>query len=248
MPSFQFLEDSDGELWIGTGGGGLNKMNKATGEFLRYKNDSTVKFSLSSDFVFSVDEDIPGFLLVGTQNGLDRFDKVKGEFTKYDIYPEDKEKKEAVLAFKKDLSGVIWASSYNDGLYRLSYTNNKFESFLTEKDVTCIYEDKSGRFWAGTSKNGLQMSPDKGKSFTAYVNEENNPKSLSNNHVNSIAEDFEGNLWIGTENGLNLLKKNSTEFVKYLNEPGNESSLSSSNVLKILFDREALCGSAQTGV
>ncbi|MBK8550403.1 MAG: hypothetical protein IPL53_04800 [Ignavibacteria bacterium] len=53
---------------------------------------------------------------------------------------------------------MIWASSYNDRLYRLSYTNNKFESFLTEKDVTCIYEDKSGRFWAGTSKNGLQMS------------------------------------------------------------------------------------------
>ncbi len=232
------FEDSDGELWIGTGGGGLNKMNKATGEFISYKYDSTNKSGLSSNFVYDISEDSPGFLLAGTQNGLNRFDKSTGTFIKYNIYPDDKKKPEIVMAFKKDLSGVIWVSSYNEGLYKLSFPENKFGSLLQDKNINCIYHDKSGVLWAGTARDGLQKSQDNGKSFVTYTFEKNNTKSISSYFVTSLAEDTEGNLWIGTDRGLNMLPKNSDSFVKFLNEPGNESSLGNNNIRNIIFDKE----------
>ncbi len=36
---YNIFKDSNGELWIGTYGGGLNKMNRAEGSFINYKND-----------------------------------------------------------------------------------------------------------------------------------------------------------------------------------------------------------------
>ncbi|MDQ3021479.1 MAG: histidine kinase [Bacteroidota bacterium] len=231
------FEDGNGELWIGTGGGGLNKFDKSTGEFKRYTHDSTNQSSISSSYVFSIGEDSPGYLLVGTQKGLNKFDISSEKFERLKIYTKEENKRETVLKFTKDKSGVIWVSTYLDGLHKLFYPVEKFKAALEGKNVKCIFEDKSGRIWYGTESDGLLMSDDGGKNFRAFLNDKNNRNSIWSNNVNSIAEDKKGYIWVGTSNGLNKIENNLTKFTKYFSSEKNETP-KSGNVLKIYFDKE----------
>ena len=67
--SFVFYKDSAGRLWLGTYGGGLNRFDETKNEFVIYKNDPNDSYSISDDFIISIEEDKAGRLLVGTYNG-----------------------------------------------------------------------------------------------------------------------------------------------------------------------------------
>lgn len=49
-------EDKDSVLWIGTKNGGLNKLNRETGQFSHFLHDPNNPNSLSNNIVFSVFE------------------------------------------------------------------------------------------------------------------------------------------------------------------------------------------------
>ena len=73
-------EDKRGTLWIGSGGG-LNKLDRASGRFASYQ----VRQGLPADLVLSILEDERGFLWLGTYGGgLSRFDPRAETFRNYD--------------------------------------------------------------------------------------------------------------------------------------------------------------------
>lgn len=76
-------EDSYGQLWIGTAGGGLNLFDVNSpdkqGAFLKY----TKKQGLPSDIVTSILESKEGVLCVGTENGLAHLDMKTKTFLTY---------------------------------------------------------------------------------------------------------------------------------------------------------------------
>ena len=73
-------EDKRGTLWIGSGGG-LNKLDRASGRFTSYR----VRQGLPADLVLSILEDERGFLWLGTYGGgLSRFDPRTETFRNYD--------------------------------------------------------------------------------------------------------------------------------------------------------------------
>ena len=77
-------EDQRGSLWIGTLGGGLNRLEPATGHITRYQHDPQNPASLSDDSIWTLHMDRSGVLWVGTfGGGLDRFDPARGTFTHY---------------------------------------------------------------------------------------------------------------------------------------------------------------------
>ncbi len=77
---FSIFEDSRGDFWLGTDGGGLNKMNRETGEFRAF----TTRDGLSDDVVSGIIEDKSGYLWLGTQKGISRFDPNTHEFRNFD--------------------------------------------------------------------------------------------------------------------------------------------------------------------
>jgi len=74
------MEDRAGRLWIGTWGGGLNQLDRATGKFVHY----TVKDGLPNNTIYCVLEDQSGRLWLSTNNGLSRFDPSTRTFRNYD--------------------------------------------------------------------------------------------------------------------------------------------------------------------
>jgi signal transduction histidine kinase/ligand-binding sensor domain-containing protein/CheY-like chemotaxis protein/AraC-like DNA-binding protein len=74
-------EDKTGRLWFGTIGGGLNKFNRESGEFISY----TMKNGLPNDVINGILEDTQGNLWLSTNNGLSRFNPETGKFRNYDV-------------------------------------------------------------------------------------------------------------------------------------------------------------------
>lgn len=141
-----------------------------------------------------------GYLWLGTQQGLVRFDGVR--FTLYDKENTPEIKNNAVWALCASRDGSVWMGTYGGGLTRLK--NGKFTTYTTKNGLSndlirVLYEDSKGNLWIGTRGGGLDLFHN-GK-FTVYTTED----GLANNIVRAIYEDRDGNIWVGTDVGVNRI-------------------------------------------
>ena len=75
------IESSNGDLWIATWGGGLNRFDREKGIFISYKHDAKNQNSISGNVITALKEDSKGNLWIGTEAaGLDMYDKEKRGF------------------------------------------------------------------------------------------------------------------------------------------------------------------------
>jgi ligand-binding sensor domain-containing protein len=77
---------------------------------------------------------------------------------------------------------------------------------------------------------------DRDDSFTSFLNDPEDPGTLSNNYVRAIVEDDAHNLWIGTVYGLNRFNRKDSSFTRFLHVPGKPSSLSGNMIHCMLVD------------
>jgi ligand-binding sensor domain-containing protein/class 3 adenylate cyclase len=110
-------EDADGMMWIGTRGGGLNKLNPRTGVCTHYRHDERNPSSLSADALFSLYFDPNGTLWIGTQGGgLCRFDRRTATFDA--VREHDGLANDVVYGVVEDTHETLWLSG-NKGLTRV---------------------------------------------------------------------------------------------------------------------------------
>jgi ligand-binding sensor domain-containing protein len=88
------------------------------------------------------------------------------------------------------------------------------EHGLPGATVRAIFQDSKYILWFGIESVGLCRYD--GVSFTIYSNYSKDSSSLGNNFVNSICEDKNGNLWVGTEEGLYRFNRITEKFTPYL--------------------------------
>lgn len=110
------------------------------------------------------------------------------------------------------------------------------EEGLSQSSVYSIVQDAQGFVWFGT-EDGLNRYD--GYNFKVFRPEANDPSSLSDRWISTLAADREGNLWIGTrQGGLNFYNAKTGKFTHYVHDSKVSGSLSSDRVLTIYIDRE----------
>ena len=179
--------DHEGNLWVGTDGGGLDRVNK---------NYFTSPAALSSGVAKSVAEDAQGGLWVTfNAGGL--------------IY----ERTNSSQAFKignlnnawsvlVDSRQQVWAGAYGDGLFQFTngtcFTNSSFapvsEASDLGKKIYALFQSHDGKLWVGGT-NSLGCYDGQGWKF--FTDREGLPPDT----IRALAEGTNGNLWIGTEGG-----------------------------------------------
>ena len=242
------FEDSRGNFWIGTGGDGLHKMDRANGTFLHYPYDPNYPEKLSrppignafpeTDHITFIREDGTGGLWVGTsESGIN--------------YHNPKTKKTIHFGTVKDTSGfldrsswwaytsregVLWISTLHGHLYRVNLLQKAIPFYpLPSSGVNSFYEEADGTLWMGTERGIIQKNPD--NRLKEFLNEPQNPNSLSSNSVQVIYPNEEGGLWIGTiGGGVQSFNKKRGTFTTYLHDPKNRNSLRNNNVLNLYVD------------
>jgi len=242
-------EDQSGTLWIGTGGGGLNRFDRETEQFTYYQADPNDPYNLSHNRILSIYEDRSGVLWIGTYGGgLNRFDRERKKFIHYQPDSNDPNSlnHNDVLSIYEDRSGVLWIGTGGGGLNKFDRSKERFIHYqttpndpgsLSHNEVSSVYEDRSGVLWIGTGGGGLNRFDRDMEQFTYYQTDPTDPQSLSSNAVLSVYEDRSGMLWIGTwDGGLNRFDRNTEQFTHYYADPDDPYSLSSNAVWPIYED------------
>jgi len=113
---------------------------------------------------------------------------------------------------------------------QFNFKKYQVENGLSHNTVWCNLQDSYGFMWFGTS-DGLNRFD--GRDFIVYRNDHNNPLSLGNNSVQSLFEDDEKNLWVGTVNGIYIYDRHHDNFTFFDNKTEYGVSISS-EVKKII--------------
>ncbi len=245
-------EDAQGALWIGTDGGGLNRLDRQTGEIVRYQPDKDDPHSLDGARVFALCGDRQGRLWVGTENGLNRFEPATGGFTHFQHDPQDPGSlaQGAVEAIYEDRDGVLWIGTAESGLDRFDPATERSSHYrhdaedpasLSYDTVVALCEDEDGALWVGTYGGGLDRLDRSSGRFEHFRNNAGDPQSLSNDRVTELWEDRAGTLWVGTGGGgLNRFDRDSGQFRRYQAAAQHPAGLSSNFVSAIMVDRSGI--------
>ncbi|NET32489.1 MAG: response regulator [Cyanothece sp. SIO1E1] len=111
-----------------------------------------------------------------------------------------------------------------------------FQERLVKGLVFDIVQDSFGLMWFATEYGLVRYD---GHSVKTFSHEPDNPNSLAGNVVTALAEDGQGNLWVGTQNsGLHYFDRNQDKFYRFQNDPSGQNSLSNNKISKILVEDE----------
>ncbi len=211
-----FADNGDGTYWVGTAGGGVNRMHFSRGEVSVLRNDPQQPDSLSDDRVFSLARD-GEFLWVGTRaHGLNRFDIENGTWRHFRHDPQDSTtlSNDGVTSILRHSSGTLWVGTYLGGINRFDPETGTFSHFRESTDapsslcfdrVLSLTEDGQGLIWVGTHGGGLCSLDPESNVFTTYRHDTDDPQSLSSDTAWLATEDHSGNLWVGTADaGVNV--------------------------------------------
>src|SRR5450432_505718 len=94
---------------------------------------------------------------------------------------------------------------------------------LSQSTVVSIFQDSRGFMWFGTN-DGLNKYD--GYKFTVYKYNAADENSLTNNNIQSITEDTDGNLWLATwGGGLNRFDWKKEKFTHYRHSAKDPSGI-----------------------
>ena|SRR5688572_26396185 len=112
-----------------------------------------------------------------------------------------------------DEKGYLWVGTWDDGLYRVHYTNKKnnlsltvkdFSTLLPGKNVRCLFGDSNKNIWVGTRHHGIvQLRTGNTGEYTAKQFDLH--QGLMSNWIRAIGEDAKGCIWIGSDLGIDKL-------------------------------------------
>ncbi len=198
---------------------------------------------LSTGQVAAITQDRYGFIWIGTQEGLNRFDGYDFQ-TYYHMEGDDASLSHSqIRSLLADSQGRLWVGT-DAGLNLFDESNRTF-SLVDLKEgeegnkikVFALLEDSKGDVWIGTSLGLCRLSRD--GHLSNYRHDVTNRNSLGKGNVRTILESSDGTIWVGIENGgLDKLDPVSGRAIHFTHDPEDEQSLSSDNVRKILEDDE----------
>jgi len=252
---FCLTSDSEGNLWIGTEGGGLNlieekELKNDTINFQHFIHSKTITNSIANNIIYNICQTEDGRIYVGTDDGLSVVVR-KGSQFHFDNYPKTGEerlnfKEHKVYSLAQDKAKAIWIGTFGNGLihvkpdletheiYRHEPTNNQS---LSRDFIYNIYSSREGILWLATRETGIDRIDPNIQRFKHLRHNPIKKNSLSNNVIKSIAESSDGRFWFGTYGGgLNVLDPKTNTYKNYIHQPSDANSLSSNIIESIAFD------------
>lgn len=148
-------------------------------------------------------QDKRGFLWFADENGLHRYDG--RNFVAYRINPEKSSFENAVSALAEDSSGTLWLAIGED-LCRFDRRSERIiihsTDTSTKESITALIADKQGGVWLAREHSIEHHTLTTAHSY-----------AHAESRINTLAEDAQGKLWIGSAKGLEVLDKTNGMFI-----------------------------------
>lgn len=123
---------------------------------------------------------------------------------------------------------------------------------MNGNNIRSLFKDERGRVWMSVYPKGITFYDKDFPEYTWYINHRGNPKSLSDDQINAVLEDSDGDIWFATNNGLDLYSPEDDCWTHFLGKRvlGISDSLRNSIFLSLCEVRPGvvLAGGFMTGV
>lgn len=192
--------------------------------------------------VFSIVQDEVGYIWIGGNSGLARYDSHRFKF-----YHADRAKAGALVSswisdLEIDQDGAMWVAT-SDGLSRYNALTDDFTTYRSGSDIAVGHDlihalavDKYNNLYIGTG-GGLSVMNAERSSIKHYRHDPNNPESLAADTVTEVFADRDGRLWIGYGgSGISRFNPETGTFVHWRHDPQDPKSLGHDNVQRIKQD------------
>ncbi len=218
------LTDSKNNIWVGYWGVGAARINPETGESKVWLSEPGNPNSLSHNDVWVIKEDHFGRIWLGTNGGgLNLFEDKNGGIFHHWIHSEESEN---------------------------SLGSNNIYSICEAKNLNDI-KDSETVLWIGTS-DGLNKFVVRNTGLNSDLNDVEAKNSfytvkdgLSDNSINSIIEDENGNLWLGTGSGISFFDVSKNTFTNFSSADGINGTLMNPESSLLLENGLILIGSTK---
>lgn len=210
---------TNGDLYIGTDGMGLFRMN---GDGLDRPPGYPADTASAVRALLALGD---GRLLVGTRTGL-----LVGSAKGFERVPLPIDGPVAVSALAEAPDGSWWVGTFTEGLVHIPSSGRpkvyNEEHGLLRDNVRCLLVDNEGQLWVGTKLGINRFSQGRMRSFTVH-------QGMPNDNVWCALQDDEGNLWFGTD-GAGVLRFAGDRFVTFTVRDG----LCSDQVMTLVADAQ----------
>ena len=150
---YSLYEDKKRFIWIGTYGGGLFIYDRKADKSKSYFNIPGDTESLSDNTISAIIESIDGVIWIGTYNGLNRFDRNTGKFTRFN--ESNGLPNNTIYGILEDDKRNLWIST-NKGLSRYNPADGTFKNYSkadglqdNEFNQWACFKGKSGNLYFG---------------------------------------------------------------------------------------------------
>jgi ligand-binding sensor domain-containing protein/serine phosphatase RsbU (regulator of sigma subunit) len=200
-------EDRKGNLWIGTKGKGISVLQHDSGDFIHYRQDSQDTGSLPDNSVYGFYLTPAGEMWVKLGNYLARFDEATNSFQSFGHFSNVfKRSPYAGHPIVQETDSTFLVGT-KDGIYRFHPKNGVFERLHIYQDQGVVFQDAvnhiqeviKNQFLVASSGGLFLFEPE--KSMVKIPAKMNYGATIE---ANTISEDREGNIWVGTNRGLEL--------------------------------------------
>jgi diguanylate cyclase (GGDEF)-like protein len=166
--------------------------------------------------------DSQGFVWIGTEDGLVRYDGHR--LVRYGYRAGDATALPGnyIKAVVEAPSHDLWVAVADGGLARWNRSSDRFTIYrhdaadpgsLASNDVTSLVFDENGRLWIGTGDAGLEVLEPQSGRFLHIRHDSRHADSLIDNRVLALARGREGAIWIGTASGLERGQSTAQSFI-----------------------------------
>lgn len=226
------VQDLNGDYWISTIGGGLNKLKRddlLNPSFAHYTIENS---GLLSEEIRDLELDtLRSCLWICSGSNIQILDLPTEAISQFQFYTQTNLALDRMNTIFVDSESRLWVGG--NGVYIADLKERKevyefvcVEHKLDDPDskikekITCIIETKDGAIYLGSMGNGLyeleQISSNEAYTFRNYSKR----SGLPDISVSGLVEDFNGNIWISTIRGVYCFNTTSKRAVKFDEEDG----------------------------
>ena len=169
---------------------------------------------LSQGTVSAILQDAHGFIWIGTQDGLDRYDGYSFIHYSQQPTPRGSLPRNYIRALAQDRAGTLWIGTDGGGLATREPNTGQIGArrLLGNVPITspterirAMHVDRADRVWIGTADAGLIVVDQSHGTVRRFRFDSRDEATLSDDAVRAIVEDQRGAIWVGTSKGLDRI-------------------------------------------
>jgi len=159
----------------------------------------TVENGLPSNTIQVLFQDRSGFLWIGTDTGLARYDGIEFRIYPHDPKNENSPSSDQITSLQEDQDGIIWVGT-TKGVNGFQPRQDRWNRYLSGRGglsqdmVTSLWVDTDSSLWIGTEGGAVSRFSPRTRAWERY----HGPNDAKWDYIKVIRGEKEGSVWLGT--------------------------------------------------